>query len=208
MLETLVTLAGNGRVLELGIGTGRVALPLAARGVHVEGIDISPEMVERLRAKPGGADLEVTIGSLEDLQTDGRFDLVYLVFNTIYMLQTEAQQRRCFQRVAEHLRPGGSFVIEAFILDERHTKTDARAARREKHETSYYDAATQRLTLDYLGTGELGLRAYSVDLRYAPPDELDRMARAAGLQLSARSQDWEGVPFTDLSTSHVSVYTR
>jgi len=205
MIDALATLAGNGRVLELGIGTGRVALPLAARGVHVEGIDISPEMVERLRAKPGGADLEVTIGSFADVPTDGRFDLVYLVFNTIYMLQTEDEQARCFQRVAEHLRPGGAFVVEAFVLDERQAAKDARA---DKHATSYYDAATQRLTLDYIGIGELGMKAYSVDLRYAPPAELDRMARAAGLQLAGRWRDWEANPFTELSHEHVSVYTR
>ncbi|RLT28180.1 MAG: class I SAM-dependent methyltransferase [Chloroflexi bacterium] len=204
MIDALATLAGTGRVLEMGIGTGRVALPLVARGVHLEGIDISPEMVERLRAKPGGAEIAVTIGSFADVPLEGRYDLVILVFNTIYMLQTAEEQQRCFEHVAEHLRPGGAFVIEAFILDEH----AAAKRKRGKRDTSHYDVATQRLTLDYLGSGEGVLRAYSVDLRYAPPAELDRMARAAGLQLAGRWRDWEANPFTELSSEHVSLYTR
>ena len=190
MLDALVTLAGRGRVLELGIGTGRVALPLAQRGLNVEGIDISHAMVERLRAKPGGSDITVTIGSFADLPVDGRFELIYVVYNTFYMLRTQEEQLRCLRNVAEHLRPGGSFVVEGFLLEEDDEPDDVPG----------------RVILEYLGRGGLGVRNYPIELRVPSPHALDRMARKAGLQLSARWSDWDATPFTDLARSHISVY--
>lgn len=194
MVEALATLAGRGRVLELGIGTGRVALPLVQRGVNLEGIDISTAMVERLRAKPGGAEIPVTIGSFTDVPVDGRFDLIYLVYNTLYMLRTRDEQLRCVQRVGEHLRPGGSFVVEGFLLPE---PTD----------DAEDDCPCERITLEYLGKGLAGVRKYPLELRVASPAELDRMARKAGLRLSARWGGWDGEPFDDRARSHISIYT-
>ena len=213
MVDALATLAGRGRVLELGIGTGRVALPLAARGVNVEGIDISPAMVERLRAKPGGADITVTIGSFEDVSVVGRFELVYVVYNTFYMLLTPEAQRRCVQRVAEHLRPGGSFVVEGFLLDERDhpdvhgTRRMRRVADSSGMDASHADRPSQRITLEYAGVGVGGVRNYPLELRVPSPSELDQMAAEAGLRLSARWSDWDAEPFTDRARSHISIYT-
>lgn len=195
MIDVLAGLAGRGRALELGIGTGRVALPLAARGVPVEGIDISPAMVDRLRAKPGGADIPVTLGSFADMPVAGRFELVYVVFNTFYMLRTQDEQERCVAGVAQRLRPGGSFVVEGFLV-EPPTAEDAR------HEVA------RHVTLHHSGVGDRGPRQYPVELRVASPPELDRMARRAGLRLSARWADWGAEPFGDLARSHVSIYTR
>jgi SAM-dependent methyltransferase len=207
MIDALATLAGRWRALELGIGTGRVALPLAARGVPVEGVDISPAMVDGLRAKPGGADIRVTMGSFADVPVAGRFELVYVVFNTFYMLLTQDEQARCFQRVAGRLRPGGSFVVEGFLLDKGDHADVRRGGTDRLPGSSHSDRATQRITLEYAGMGIGGTRQYPLELRVASPAELDRMARLAGLRLSARWADWGAEPFGELATSHVSIYT-
>jgi SAM-dependent methyltransferase len=193
MLDALATLAGRGRTLELGIGTGRVALPLAQRGVNIEGIDLSPAMVERLHAKPGGADIKVTMGSFADLDVEGRFELIYVVYNTFYMLSSRNEQVRCLERVARHLHPGGSFVFEGFLLA---------AAEPEDPEWP-----RERITLDYLGRGSAGVRNYPLELRVPSPTELDRMARRAGLQPSAHWSSWDAEPFDDLARSHIAIYT-
>ena len=213
MIDALAMLASGGRVLELGIGTGRVALPLAARGLPVEGIDISPEMVDQLRAKPGGADIKVTMGSFADVSVVGRFDLVYVVFNTFYMLRTREEQMRCVQRVAEHLSPGGSFVLEGFLLNQHEYPTTRRGVKTRAHSDATRSEATQRphetqnITLDYAGVGIGGVRRFPLDLRVPSPSELDLMARSAGLRLSTRWSDWDVEPFTEQATKHVSIYT-
>ena len=211
-VETLARLAGGGRTLELGIGTGRVALPLAARGVEVHGIEASEAMVARLRAKPGGDAIPVTIGDFADFRVEGTFELVFVVFNTFFMLPTQEQQVQCFARVAEHLGAGGVFLIEAFVPDPTrfangqnvgisHLESDA-----VQLDLSRHDAAGQRVTCQHLVIDASGTRLFPAQLRYAWPSELDLMARLAGLRLRERWSDWAGSRFTSSSTSHVSLY--
>src|SRR5262249_40393786 len=147
----LATLAGRGRVLELGIGTGRVALPLMQRGVNVEGIDISPAMVERLQAKPGGSGVPITIGSFADVEGSGRFRVIYVVYNTFYMLRTREEQERCLRGVAQHLQPGGAFVFEGFM--------------RHEDDAANSEGPREQVHLEYVGKGAAGVRNYSVQLR-------------------------------------------
>ena len=211
-VETLARLAGGGRTLELGIGTGRVALPLAARGVEVHGIEASEAMVARLRAKPGGDAIPVTIGDFADFRVEDTFELVFVVFNTFFMLPTQEQQVQCFARVAEHLGAGGVFLIEAFVPDPTrfangqnvgisHLESDA-----VQLDLSRHDAAGQRVTCQHLVIDASGTRLFPAQLRYAWPSELDLMARLAGLRLRERWSDWSGSRFTSSSTSHVSLY--
>ncbi|NLU74052.1 class I SAM-dependent methyltransferase [Streptomyces sp. HNM0575] len=204
----------GGRVLELAIGTGRVALPLAARGVSVEGIDGSPAMVEQLRAKPGGRDIPVTIGDMADVSVDGPFRLAYLVFNTLFNLPDQARQVDCFRNVAQVLEPGGRFVIECFIQDltefDRHQRVATRALSEDavnmeflRHDPVEQAVTYQRVTFDEQGTTLRPLR-----LRYCWPSELDLMARLAGMRLSERWTDWDRSTFDASSRKHVSVYEK
>jgi SAM-dependent methyltransferase len=209
----LATLAGDGPALELGIGTGRVALPLAGRGVTVAGIDLSEEMVARLRAKPGGDGIEVAIGDFATTRVDGSFTLAYLVFNTIGNLTTQEAQVACFRNAAAHLVPGGSFVIELgipglrrlpwgerfvlFDMSERHVGIDE------------YDVAIQRLVSHHYLRRDDGTFEYeSLPFRYAWPAELDLMAQLAGMELRERWSGWKREPFDNESTSHVSVWQK
>jgi SAM-dependent methyltransferase len=205
-VDFLAELAGAGPVLELGIGTGRIALPLAQRGLGVHGIDLSSAMVERLRAKPGGGEISVAIGDFAATRVEGMFSLVYLVFNTINNLTTQDAQVACFENAAAHLQPGGCFVIEVgvpgcgplcvFDLADEHVGIDE------------YDAATQRLVSHHftLLDGEWQLR--SIPFRSVSPGELDLMARIAGMRLRERWSGWRREPFTDESTKHVSVWGK
>ena len=213
-VEVLARLAGDGRALELGIGTGRVALPLAAQGVDVHGIEASEAMVAKLRAKPGGDAIPVTIGDFADFRVDVTFELIFVVFNTFFMLATQEQQVQCFARVAEHLGAGGVFLIEAFVPDPTrfangqnvgisHLESDA-----VQLDLSRHDAACQRVTCQHLVIDAAGTRLFPAQLRYAWPSELDLMGRLAGLELRSRTSDWQGTPFTATSTGHVSVYER
>jgi SAM-dependent methyltransferase len=208
----LAGLAGGGRALELGIGTGRVALPLARRGVGVHGIDMSRAMVARLRAKPGGDAIGVTIGDFATTRVDGTFSLAYLVFNTIMNLTTQAQQVACFRNVAAHLQPGGCFVIEVHVPELRRLPpgqhvlpfrvTPARLA------FDIYDFATQAMSSNYIEL-EAGRGEYqSFPFRYVWPSELDLMAQLAGLRLRERWEGWRREPFTSESGKHVSVWER
>ena len=213
----LARLAGDGPALELGIGTGRMALPLAARGVEVHGVDASQAMVERLRAKPGGARLTVHLADFADLSAvgGGNFALAYVVFNTFFVLQTQEAQLRCFAEVARLLAPSGVFLIEAFVPDL--TRFDGRtvskptkvAAERVELDVSEHFAAEQRVAGHkvVLADGQ-PVRLYPVQIRYCWPSELDLMARLAGLVLRERTAGWRGEPFTDASTQHVSIYER
>jgi SAM-dependent methyltransferase len=207
-VDFLAELAGDGAALEFGIGTGRVALPLSERGVEVHGIDLSDAMVERLRAKPGAERIGVTIGDFATTRIDGRFSLVYLVFNTIGNLTTQDEQVACFENAAHHLEPGGCFVIElgfsgeggrplrVFDLSDTHAGIDE------------YDAPTQRLVSHHFSLVDGRWVRLSIPFRSVGPGELDLMARLAGMTLRERWGSWKREPFTSASTKHISVWEK
>jgi predicted RNA methylase len=212
VVDVLAELAGDGRALELAIGTGRIAVPLATRGVRVAGIDDSEAMVARLRAKPGADGIEVVIGDMSTTRVDGDFSLVYLVFNTIFNLTTQDAQVACFENAAAHLSNGGRFVIETGVpalqsLPVGQTIVPFRADP-DGLGFDVYDVVTQRFSSQHYTFTEGGVRASPVEFRYAWPAELDLMARIAGLRLEARWSNWQREPFTSVSTSHVSVYAK
>jgi len=212
VIDFLTDLAGNGRVLELGIGTGRIALPLAQRGVPVHGIDLSEAMVAMLRAKAGGEDIGVTIGDFATTTVDGSFSLAYLVFNTIMNLTTQEAQVACFRNVAAHLQPGGCFVIEvgvpqlqrlppgetirAFHVSDRYWGFDE------------YEVAAQGLTSHHFSIRNGSVDRLSIPFRYVWPSELDLMAQLAGMRLRERWGGWRREPFTNDSEKHVSVWEK
>jgi SAM-dependent methyltransferase len=211
-VEFLATLAGDGAALELGIGTGRIALPLAHRGIKVHGIDLSEAMVARLRAKPGAEQINVAVGDFATTTVPGRFALAYLVFNTIENLTSQDEQVACFQNVAAHLAPGGCFVIEvevpqlqrlppgetvrAFALTPTHLGFDE------------FDVANQGLISHHYSVVDGELQLHSMPFRYVWPAELDLMARLAGMTLRERWAGWRREPFTSESTKHVSVWEK
>jgi SAM-dependent methyltransferase len=213
-VDRLAELAGPGPALELGIGTGRVALPLAARGVEVHGIDASAAMVERLRAKPGGDAVTVTLGDFTEVPVAGSYPLVYVVFNTFYALLTQDDQVRCFAAVADRLAPGGAFVLELFVPDPtlhpggQSVRTRHLALDQVRMDLCLHDPVAQRVDFQNLLLGADGIRLLPGALRYAWPAELDLMARLAGLRLRERWAGWRREPFTSASGSHVSVYER
>jgi SAM-dependent methyltransferase len=206
VVDFLAELSGDGAALELGIGTGRIALPLAARGVRVHGIDLSEAMVARLRAKPGADGIAVTIGDFATTRVAGPFSLAYLVFNTINNLTTQDAQVACFENVAAHLEPGGCFVVEVgvpagaplqvFDLTDTHVGVDE------------YDAANQRLVSHHFTLVRGRWERLSIPFRSLSPGELDLMARIAGMTLCERWGGWRREPFTGQSTSHVSVWQK
>ena len=212
-VDVLRELAGDGAALELAIGTGRVALPLAASGVPVTGIDLSPAMVEQLRSKPGGDAIDVTIGDITDTQVDGAFRLVYLVYNTIGNLETQERQVACFANAAAHLEPGGSFVIEVGVPDLRRLVPGQDAvvfahAPGYVGYDRYVDLVGQRAVSHHFVADGSGAREVRTPFRYVWPSELDLMARLAGLTLHHRWAGWDRSPFTGESRSHVSVWRR
>jgi SAM-dependent methyltransferase len=211
-VSLLAELAGDGPVLEFGIGTGRIALPLAVRGLSVAGIDSSEAMVARLRAKPGGSKLEVTIGDFAETRVAGDFSLVCLVFNTIFNLVTQDAQVACFRNAAAHLRSGGRFLIETGVpalqsLPSGQTIIPFRADP-EGISFDVYDVVTQRFSSQHFVFADGAVESHPVEFRYAWPAELDLMARLAGLTLEDRWAGWQREPLTALSTSHVSVYVK
>jgi SAM-dependent methyltransferase len=212
VVETLAVLAGGGAVLEMGVGTGRIALPLAQRGISVHGIDASAAMVARLRAKPGNEAIDVTIGDFATTRVDGPFALVYLIFNTIFNLQTQDEQVACFQNAAEHLESGGHFVIELGVpeLQRLVPGQDVLVYAVDARTMSFdvYDVVTQRLTSNHFVVDDGRVSSYPVEGRYAWPSELDLMARLAGMRLRERWGGWNREPFTSLSRSHVSIYEK
>lgn len=213
-VRRLAALADGGAVLELGIGTGRLALPLAAQGLEVHGVDSSPEMVAQLCAKPGGADLPVVVGDFAEARLPRRFALAVLAFNTIMALPTQEAQAAVFANVAAHLEPGGAFVVETWVPDlaafrrGRALRLLRVSEQRVVLEAAELHAADQRMRTTKVLFTEEGVRLLPANHRYAWPAELDLMARLAGLALERRDADWEGTPFTDDSTAHVSVYRR
>ena len=210
--EFLASLAKGRRALELGLGTGRVALPLAARGVKVHGIDASPAMVAKLRQKPGGAAIPVEIGNFADVRIGGRFALVYVVFNTFFGVLTQDEQVQCFSRVAKRLAAGGAFVIEAFVPDlsrfDRGQRTSTLLLDDDRAiiDAATIDYANQVVRSQHILISDSGIRRYPVVLRFAYPSELDLMARLAGMRLRERFGGWDRSPFTSSSPVHVSVY--
>jgi SAM-dependent methyltransferase len=213
-VEFLAGLAGGGPALELAVGTGRVALPLAARGVAVEGIEASPEMVALLRAKPGGAAIPMVIGDMADVGVTGPYPLVFLVFNTLFNLTTPGRQEDCFRNVARVLAPGGAFVIEAFVPDPADFDRDEQVQVRSVTEDSVtvrvhqYDRAAQTFIRQSITFTDGGVRLKPFGMRYQWPEQIDAMAEAAGLQLEARYANWQRAPFGPDSTDHISVYRK
>ena len=211
-VDKLAELAGDGRALELAIGTGRIALPLAQRGVRVTGIDNSEAMLARLREKPGAERIDAVAGDMAATRVDGEFSLVYLVFNTIFNLTTQDGQVACFENAAAHLGSGGRFVIEARVPELQRLPLGQTVLpwRADPGGLSYYvyDVVTQRLSGQHYYIRDERIQATPVELRYAWPAELDLMARLAGMRLEHRWAGWGGEPFTALSPSHVSVYRK
>jgi SAM-dependent methyltransferase len=212
VVDFLADLAGQGAALELGIGTGRIALPLARRGIRVYGIDLSEAMVARLRAKPGGEQVTVTIGDFATTTVDGRFSVAYLVFNTIMNLTTQDGQVACFQNVAAQLDPGGCFVIEVMVpaLQRLPPGETVRPFTVTPTHLGFdeYDVASQGLISHHYTVVDDKLELVSMPFRYVWPSELDLMARLAGMTLRERWSGWNREPFTSDSTSHVSVWEK
>nr|WP_321512137.1 class I SAM-dependent methyltransferase [uncultured Hyphomonas sp.] len=213
-IELLSEFALPGRTLELAIGTGRVALPLAERGCRIEGIEASPLMVEKLRQKPGGHGIPVTIGDMSEVKADGMFDFIFLIFNTLYNLTSQAAQVNCFRNAASMLAPGGAFLIEAFVPDlsqfhdhrsvkPRHVGFSSLAL-----EAAVHDPTTQRIDYQVLRVTSEGTKLTPLPMRYAWPQETDLMAQLAGMDLETRWGGWDKSDFTANSRMHISVYRK
>jgi len=213
-IELLSEFALPGRTLELAIGTGRVALPMAERGCRIEGIEASPLMVEKLRQKPGGHGIPVTIGDMSEVKADGMFDFIFLIFNTLYNLTSQAAQVKCFRNAASMLAPGGAFLIEGFVPDlsqfhdhrsvkPRHVGFSSLAL-----EAAVHDPTTQRIDYQVLRVTSEGTRLTPLPMRYAWPQETDLMAQLAGLELENRWGGWDKSDFTANSRMHISVYRK
>jgi len=216
-VDFLAALANDGDALEFAIGTGRIAVPLAARGVHVSGIELSRAMAARLAGKPSGRSIPVTIGDMATTRVAGEFALAYLVFNTINNITTQEAQVACFENAAAHLRPGGRFVIEVGVPQLRrlppgqdtvpfYVEPDGDHGGAVGFDR--YDVVTQSFTSNHVTVAGGNGRFWSVPFRYVWPSELDLMARIAGLQLEARWSDWSRAPFTADSDKHVSVWRK
>jgi len=211
-IACLAGLAGSGPALELGIGSGRVALPLQAAGVMVHGVEVSPAMVARLRARPGGERIAVTLGSFADQPQCGQFPLIYVVFNTFFQLLTQQEQLDCFANAARRLAPGGAFVVEAFIPDllrydsSKETRSAVMRGGNLEIDLATVDLLRQQITSRHVVLTQAGAQTYPVRMRFAFPDELDLMARLAGLRLRERWGDWDGSPCDGASGKHVSIY--
>jgi SAM-dependent methyltransferase len=213
--EFLAGLAAGGPVLELAIGTGRVALAVAGHGIAVDGIEGSPEMVALLHAKPGGAAIPVVIGDMADVAVTGPYPLVYLVFNTLFNLTGAGRQEDCFRNVARVLAPGGAFVVEAFVpdpadfdRDEQQIQVRSVTEDAVKVRLHQYDRAAQTFVRQTLTFTDGMVRLEPFGMRYQWPDQIDQLATAAGLRLEARYANWHREPFGPDSTDHISIYRK
>jgi len=210
----IADLAGKGRILELAIGTGRMALPLAERGFAMSGIEGSAAMVEKLREKPGGADIPVVIGDMADCDIEGEFGFAFLVFNTLFNLTSQAEQVRCFRNVAERLAPGGAFLVETFVPDfsayhdNQSMRTTKVGFKSLWFEAKVHDPTRQVIEYQRVRITEKGTKLVPLIMRYAWPQEMDLMAELAGLTLEHRWGSWEREPFTADSEMHVSLYRK
>lgn len=212
-MDLLSNLAGTGAALELAVGTGRIALPLAARGVPVSGIELSPDMAAQLRAKPGGDAIPVTVGDMTTARIEGAFRLVYLLYNTIGNVETQDRQVACFENAARHLEPGGSFVVEMVVPDLRrlvpgHDAIVFAHAPGYVGYDRYDDLVAQHAVSHHFVADSSGVGEVRTPWRYVWPSELDLMARLTGFELTDRWADWDRSPFTGDSPSHVSVWRR
>ncbi|HZM37527.1 MAG TPA: class I SAM-dependent methyltransferase [Acidimicrobiales bacterium] len=212
-VDVLAELAGDGAALEFAVGTGRIALPLAARGVPVSGIELSAAMAERLRAKDKAGRVQVTLGDMATTRVDGRFRLVYVVFNTIGNLNEQDAQVACFANAAAHLEPGGCFVVELVVPDLRRLPPgdDAQVFAHAPGYVGYdryIDLVAQQAMSHHFHADESGVREERTPFRYVWPSELDLMARLAGMSLRDRWAGWDRSPFTGESRSHVSIYEK
>jgi SAM-dependent methyltransferase len=213
-VETLAQLAGGGRALELGIGTGRIALPLLARGVEVQGIEASEAMASKLWAKPGASSIPVSFGNFADVDIDGRFSLIFVVLNTFYALLTQEEQVRCFRNVADRLTEDGTFVIEAFVPDltlfskGQSVRATTVTTDRVSLQASQHDPIRQRVKSQHIVFVNDQARLFPVEVRYAWPSELDLMAQLAGLRLRHRWGNWKREDFKGDSEKHISVYEK
>jgi SAM-dependent methyltransferase len=212
-VEFLARLAGHGPALELAIGTGRIALPLAARGIRVDGIDISPAMINQLRAQPGGDKISVVIGDFAGVPVSGAYRLIYVVFNSLFNLLTQEDQVKCFVNVANHLTEGGTFVIEALVpaflyrlRNDQYVEAEAIEVDEVRLDVLRHDAGKQMIEESHISLSPAGIHLNPVVQRYAWPSELDLMARIAGLRLKNRWGGWSQEPFSSSSSMHVSVY--
>ena len=212
VVDLLVDLTRDGRALEFGIGTGRIALPLAQRGVRVQGIELSKAMVGQLRSKPGGEDIEVTIGDFATATVEGSFSVVYLLFNTIMNLTTQSAQVACFRNAAAHLAPGGSFVIEVGVPELRRLPPGETIRAFHVSETKWgfdeYDVGNQGVISHHFEIVDDMVERVSIPFRYVWPSELDLMAELAGLKLRSRWSGWEQEPFSSESRMHVSIWEK
>lgn len=207
--------AHGGPALELAIGTGRIALPLAAQGLRVDGVDISPAMVAELQAQPGGETMAVTLGDFADVPVEGSYSLIYIVWNTFFNLLTQEEQVRCFANVAGHLGQDGVFVIETYVpsflyrlQNNQYVEAEAIEVDAVRLDVLRHDPVTQVIEESHVTLGAGGMRFNPVVQRYAWPSELDLMAAMAGLRLRERWGSWNREPFTGDSALHVSVYGR
>lgn len=210
-VDFLAERAGDGRALEFAIGTGRIAVPLAARGIRVEGVELSRPMVEQLRAKASADAIPVTVGDMATTKVPGEFSLVYVVWNSIGNLRTQDEQVACFQNAADHLAPGGRFVIELWVPPLRRLPLGQTAVPFDVSDAhlgfDMMDLVTQQGTSHHYSRESDGSFHYSTsNYRYIWPAECDLMARLAGLVLAERYEDWSRSPFTSNSTGHVSVW--
>jgi SAM-dependent methyltransferase len=211
-VSLLAEFARGGRALELGIGTGRIALPLKAQGVDVHGIDASPAMVAKLREKPEGQTIPVTMGNFADVAVEGTFSLIFVAFNTFFDMPSQAEQVRCFQNVARHLEPDGVFLLEQFAPDvarfdgEQTVRAISVATDEVKLEVTRHDKVAQQILSQHVLMTEYGLKFFPVRLRYAWPAELDLMAQLAGMRLQHRWGGWQREAFTAQSQKHISIY--
>ena len=210
-VDRLADLAGGGRVLEFAIGTGRVAIPLAERGIHVTGVELSRPMIDQLRTKAGPATIEVVVGDMATTRVPGDYSLVYLVFNTISNLLTQAEQVACFRNAARHLRPGGRFVIELGVPSLRMLPPGQQGTVFEAVPgyvgVDTFDVLHQRMVSHHFRFGDgVQAKVFRSPHRYIWPAELDLMAQLAGFELESRQADWTGTEFTSESPSHISVY--
>ncbi len=215
VVDFLHPLAGKGPVLELGIGTGRIALPLAIRGIEVEGIELSPAMIAGLRTRPRGDKIHVTRGDFAEVPVPGTYSLIYVVWNTFFNLLTQADQVRCFTNVSRHLLHGGCFVIEAYVpaylyrlTDQQYVQAETILVDEVRLDVLRHDAATQTIEESHVSVSRSGVRVNPVVQRYVWPAELDLMAQMAGLRLRERWGGWSREPFNSESKLHVSVYQR
>jgi hypothetical protein len=214
-VEFLAKLSGKGPSLELAIGTGRIALPLAARGIRVDGIDISTAMIDQLRAKQGGKNISIVIGDFADIPVPGTYQVIYVVWNSLFNLITQEEQVKCFINVANHLVEKGAFVIEALVpsflyklQNDQYVEAESVEINEVRLDLLRHDSGKQMIEESHVTLSPKGIHLNPVVQRYAWPNELDLMARIAGLRLKERWGSWTKEPFTSKSSIHVSVYEK